>query len=94
MKKLMLGLVAVGALIALRPVVKRRMVQKMREHCTQMAGHCREMMGAQHEATGREAVSQKMCEHCEPLTAEHDDRRDTVVMTRNVEILDAAPGHW
>ena len=82
MKKLILGLVAVGALIALRPVVKRRMVQKMSEHCKQMATHCKEMMGAQRggrgEATGREAMSQKMREHCEPPAAEDEDRRETV----------------
>ena len=76
MKKLILGLVAAGALIALRPLVKRRMVQKMREHCKQMAAHCKEMMGAQGggrgEATGREAMPQKMREHCEPLAAELD----------------------
>ena len=82
MKKLILGLVAVGALIALRPVVKRRMVQKMREHCKQMATHCKEMMGAQGEgrgeATGRDAMPQRMREHCEPLAAEDEHRRETV----------------
>ena len=82
MKKLILGLVAVGALIALRPVVKRRMVRKMREHCSQMAAHCKEMMGAQGggrgEATGRGAMPQKMREHCEPPAAEDEPRRETV----------------
>ena len=56
MKKLILGLVAVGALIALRPVVKRRMAQKMREHCKQMATeHC-EPLAAEHEGR-RETVA-------------------------------------
>ena len=48
MKKLIVGAVAVGAVVALRPVVKRRMLEKMREHCGQMAEHC-EPMGAQRE---------------------------------------------
>jgi hypothetical protein len=41
MRKTIIVLLAVGAALSLRPVVKRRMVQKMREHCEQMA--------AQHE---------------------------------------------
>ena len=73
--KLTLGLVAVGAVIVLRPVVKRRMVQ-MREHCKQMAAHCTEMMGAQ--GGGRDAMAQKMREHCEQIAAEHKDQRETV----------------
>ena len=82
MKKLIVGLAAVGAVIALRPVVKRRMVQKMREHCKQMAAHCKEMMGAQRggpgDATGEEAMPQKMREHCGPQAAQHEDRREAV----------------
>lgn len=79
MKKLILGLAAVGALVALRPVIKRRMVQKMREHCKQMAAHCKEMMGGHGEATGREAMPQKMREHCEEMAAQHDERTEPVV---------------
>ncbi|HSJ73662.1 MAG TPA: hypothetical protein VK904_05040 [Miltoncostaeaceae bacterium] len=36
MKKAIVGLVAIGVIIALRPVM-RRMGQRMREHCEQMA---------------------------------------------------------
>jgi hypothetical protein len=82
MKKLIVGVVAVGAVIALRPVLKRRMVQTMREHCKQMAVHCKEMMGAQPgdrgETTGQDAMHQKMREHCGPLAAEHEDQHKTV----------------
>ena len=82
MKKVIVGIVAVGALIALRPVVKRRMVQKMREHCKQMAVHCKEMMGAQPggrgETTGQEAMHQKMREHCGLQEAQHEHRREAV----------------
>jgi hypothetical protein len=79
MKKLILGLVAIGALVALRPDVMRRMVQKMREHCERMAAHCKEMMGGQGEATGREAIHQKMREHCQEMVAQHDERTEPVV---------------
>jgi hypothetical protein len=44
MKKAIIGFTAVGALIALRPVLKRRIVQKMQEHCQQMAAKCKQMM--------------------------------------------------
>ena len=66
MKKAIIGLAAIGAVIALRPLVKRTGA-KMREHCKQMmagqagdrgegAGmpdHCKQMMG-QSEARGEE----------------------------------------
>jgi len=40
MKKLIIGMLAVGAALALRPVVNGRVVPKMREHCKQkMAAH-------------------------------------------------------
>lgn len=71
---------AVGAVVALRPVVKRRMVQKMREHCGQMAEHCKQMMAGQSgpggEAADREAMRQKMRAHCEPMAAQHEARRE------------------
>ncbi len=82
MKKLIVGVVAVGAVMALRPVLMRRMVQKLREHCTQMAAHCREMMGAQPgsggEASGEATVHQKMREHCEQMAANDTDRAEPV----------------
>ena len=49
MKKLILGLAAAGAVVALRPVIKRRVVQKMQAHCKEMAAHCKEMMGTQRD---------------------------------------------
>ena len=63
MKKLIVGLAAVGALIALRPVAGR----KMREHCERMASKCREMMASQpgeHGAAG-------MRERCQEMMAAH-----------------------
>ena len=44
MKKAILGFVALGAIIGLRPVA-RRMGRKMREHCEQMAAQCKQMTG-------------------------------------------------
>ena len=64
MKKLIVGVAAVGVVMALRPLVKRRVIQKMRDHCKQMAAHCKEMMEGRSETTGREARAQKMREHC------------------------------
>ena len=69
MKKLIIGLAAVGAVMALRP----RLAQKMRDHCTQMAGHCKEMMGDQSEATSHEAMQQKMRKHCEGMAPQHEE---------------------
>ena len=42
MKKAIVGFVAVGAVVALLPVV-RRTSRKMREHSSQMAQHCKQM---------------------------------------------------
>jgi pyruvate/2-oxoglutarate/acetoin dehydrogenase E1 component len=79
MKKLIIGALAVGAVLALRPAVKRRMVQKMQQHCKQMmaqfAGR-RETTGD--EAMGPEAVRQKMREHCEQMAAQHEERSEPV----------------
>ncbi len=66
MKKLVVAVVAVGAALALRPVVKRRMVQKMHEHCKQMAAKCKQLMGAQPTEDG-EATG--MSEHCKEMAA-------------------------
>jgi hypothetical protein len=72
--------------VALRPAVKRRTLQKMREHCGQMAEHCKQMMGqseSRSETTGREAMDpeamrQKMREHCEPMGAQREERSERV----------------
>ena len=78
MKKLIVGFAAVGVVMALRPLVKRRVVQKMRDHCKQMAGHCKEMMGGRSETTGHEAKAQKMREHCEEMAAQHHEDAEPV----------------
>ena len=72
MKKLIIGVLAVGAALALRPVVKRRMVQKMREHCKQM------MSGDRSEAMSHEAMHQKMREHCGQMAAQHAEPAEPV----------------
>lgn len=77
MKKLIVGLVAVGAVLALRPVLKRRMVQTMREHCQQMAGKCKEMMAGR--SAEREGSS-GMPEHCKEVMAApgaHEESAET-----------------
>lgn len=73
MKKLIIGLVAVGAVMALRPLVKRHMV-RMREHCEQM------MSGGRSEAMSPEAMHQKMREHCGQPARQPEERSEPVVM--------------
>jgi len=43
MKKLIVGLLVVAAVLAVRPLMKRK-AQRMREHCEQMATKCKQMM--------------------------------------------------
>jgi hypothetical protein len=81
MKKLIVGVAAVGAVVALRPVVKRRVLEKMREHCGRMAEDCKQVMGqsaSRSETTGHEAMRQKMREHCDPMGAEREERSERV----------------
>ncbi len=82
MKKLIVAVAAVGAVTALRPVLKRRIIPRMREHGTRMAAHCREMTGAhpggQGETSGDATVHQKMREHCEPTVAHDADRAEPI----------------
>ena len=40
MKKLIVGAAAVGAVLALRPALQRRMARKMAAHCGQMRECC------------------------------------------------------
>lgn len=79
MKKLIVGLAAVGALLVLRPALKRKVMQKMQAHCNQMAGKCKEMMGGQGEATDHAAMREKMREHCEEMAAQHEERAEPAV---------------
>ena len=75
MKKAIVGLAAVGAVIALGPVVKRRIGHKMREHCDEMAAKCKQMMAGQSGARGEDVGTQ---EHGEQLAGDVEDRRAAV----------------
>ena len=79
MKKAVVGFVAVGAVLAVRPVA-RRMGEKAREHCKQMmAGQ----FGGPGEAAGRTmgpkmAMAPEMREHWEQMAARFEDRGEAV----------------
>jgi hypothetical protein len=81
MKKLIVGLLAVAAVVSLRPVVKRRVVPMMREHCKQMMS---EFAGGSEatacEPAGREAMHQMMREHCGPMAAQDEDASEAVAV--------------
>ncbi len=64
MKKVIGGLVAVGALFALRSAAGRG-GQKMRDHCERMAGKCKQMMA------GQSGEHSEMREHCKEMMASH-----------------------
>jgi hypothetical protein len=49
MKKVIIGLVLLGAIVALRPAARR--MHEMREHCGQMAAQCKQM-AAQYAGRG------------------------------------------
>ena len=72
MKKLIVAVAAVGVVMALRPLVKRRVVQKMRDHC-------KEMMEGRSQTTGHEAKTQRMREHCEEMAPRHREEAEPVV---------------
>ena len=67
MKKAIFGLAAVGALIGLGPVLKRRIGRKMHEHCQQMAAKCKQMMAAQ---SGERGEAAGIPEHCKQMGAQ------------------------
>lgn len=71
MKKLVVASVAVGSVLVLRSVVKRRIVQKMHEHCKQMM----DPPAGRPETTGHEATGRKMRQHCEQMAARCTSRR-------------------
>ena len=75
MKKLTIGLAAVGAVIALGPVVKRRVGHRMREHCEEMAAKCKQMMAGESGAPGEEVG---IHEHGEPMAERVEDRRAAI----------------
>ena len=75
MKKAIFGLAAVGAVIGLGPVVKRRIGHKVREHCEEMAAKCKQMMAGQSEARGEQVGTP---EHGEQVAEHVEDRRAPV----------------
>ena len=75
MKKLIVGFAAVGVVMALRPLVKRHML----DHCKQMATHCKGMMEGRSDPTDHEARAEKMRKHCEELAAQHREDAPPVV---------------
>jgi hypothetical protein len=77
MKKLIAGVATVGVVMALRPLVKRRVVQNMRDHCNQVAARCKDMMDGRSETTGHEARAQKTREHCEEIPRGRRSSSDT-----------------
>lgn len=74
MKKLLIGLVAIGAIIVLRSAATRS-GQKMSEHCRQMAGKCKQRQAREQSAEGG------MREHCKDMMAAHKGR-DEAAETR------------
>jgi hypothetical protein len=73
MKKLVIGLAAIGAVLAMRQLMKGKAAQKMGEHCNEMAAKCKEKM-AQFQA-GHEAP---MPECSEPTVVAHGDRSEAL----------------
>ena len=80
MKKVIVGLTAIGAVMAL-PAATKSGGHKMSEHCKQMAGKCKQMMAGQ-------SGEARMREHCKemaapfpgsPEAAEERQRREEVV---------------
>ena len=69
MKKLIIGLAALGVVLAVRPLVKRKAAQKMREHCKQMAAKCKEMMA---QSGAGDAAG--MPEHCKEMAAKGKEK--------------------
>jgi hypothetical protein len=67
MRKAIIGVAAVGAVVGLA-VVGRRVGHKMREHCGQMAKQCKQMMAGQFGEPG-EATEER--EHCGQRAAAH-----------------------
>jgi hypothetical protein len=76
MKKAIVVLAAVGAVIGLRQVIPR-VARKMREHCQQMAAKCKQMMAGQ---SGERGEAAGMPEHCKQMAAHfrgHGDLAET-----------------
>lgn len=78
MKKLIIGLLAVGAAMALRPVVKRRVVQTMQQRCKQMMAQFAGRRETTGDEPGPEAMRRKMREHCEQMAGQHEEPSEPV----------------
>ena len=76
MRKAIFGLAAVGAVIALGSVVKRRIGHKVREHCREMAAKCKQMMAGQAGAREEEVGTH---EQGEQMAGRVEDRHAGVV---------------
>ena len=74
MKKALVGVTAVGAVVGLRRIAKR-IGPKMREHCEQMMGA---PLAGRAEATDRDAAAQRMHERCEQRAARVSERRQPI----------------
>ena len=80
MKKVIIGAAAVGALVGLG-IVGRRIGNKMREHCGQMAAQCKQMMAGQFgergETTGTREHCGQMAGHFRGPGEEAETREET-----------------
>jgi uncharacterized membrane protein YccC len=81
MRKAICGLAVVGAVIALGLVLKRRVLQKMQQHCQRMAAKCRQMMAG---SSTERARSTGMPDHCQQM-AEQVRADDEPAATREPE---------
>lgn len=71
-KKAIVGVAAVGVIIALRPAAGR-ISQKVREHCEQMASKCKQIMATQPGQRGAAG----MREHCKEMMGAHGGHGET-----------------
>ncbi len=81
MKKVIIGLAAIAAIIALR-LAAGRGGQKMREHCMKMAGRCKQMMAGQ---AGEHGQPDGMREHCEEMAAHFKGHGQTAETKEHLE---------
>lgn len=54
MKRALVGIVAIGAVVAVRPLSKR-IGRKMSQHCAHMASKCKQMVSTQGGSCGKAA---------------------------------------
>ncbi len=78
MKKVVIGLAAIGGIIGLRSLAGRG-GQKMREHCMKMAGKCKQMMA------GQSAEHSEMRERCKETMASHSRKSEEAATPERAE---------